>query len=326
MESNDAEKVLLESLDRRLQYIRDRVQGVAEGYSTGLYLWGGGGTSKSHTVQQTLKDLKKEFKLTNSRVTAKGLFLLLQEFPDCVHVIEDAETMLRDEATMGVLRSALWGQVGRDGKQERIVTWQTAKKSEEFAFAGGVVIISNCELANSPQVQAFKGRITSVHYQPTNAEVAAKMRAIARQGYAFESHILTSQECMEVVQEIINRSERIHRNLDLRLFINALHDRLQWENGAAETHWHDLLESRMQEKAMGSNGGIGVRATKKADELALLRRNAELSTTERLVIWKNETKKSPAAFYRRLAELQAENSRLRQELRVSDDWKTDRRF
>jgi hypothetical protein len=40
------EATALAALDRKLQLIRDRVRGVAEGYATGLLVWGEGGASK----------------------------------------------------------------------------------------------------------------------------------------------------------------------------------------------------------------------------------------------------------------------------------------
>lgn len=107
MNCDDAE--LLARLDGKLQLIRDRTQGVAEGYSNGLYLYGEGGTGKSYTIEKTLLSLGKAFRLTNSRLTAKGLFDLLHGAPEDVHVIEDAETLFDDKVAAGVLRSALWG-------------------------------------------------------------------------------------------------------------------------------------------------------------------------------------------------------------------------
>jgi hypothetical protein len=47
-----ADDLLLLRLDHKLQLVRDRIQGVAEGYATGLYLWGEGGKSKSFTTEQ----------------------------------------------------------------------------------------------------------------------------------------------------------------------------------------------------------------------------------------------------------------------------------
>lgn len=98
---NDRDDALRASLECKIQIIRDRVQGVAEGYTNGLYLWGEGGTSKSFTVEGTLQKLGRPNILTNSRLTGKGLFQLLHDHPDLVHVLEDVETMFSDKNSFG---------------------------------------------------------------------------------------------------------------------------------------------------------------------------------------------------------------------------------
>jgi hypothetical protein len=80
----DGDKDLLDRLDAKLQLIRDRTQGVAEGYANGFYLWGEGGTSKSFTVEETLKRLGKAFKLSNSRLTGRGLVTAAASSPPAV--------------------------------------------------------------------------------------------------------------------------------------------------------------------------------------------------------------------------------------------------
>jgi hypothetical protein len=302
-----SDDVLLASLEQKLQIVRDRVRGVAEGYTNGFYLHGEGGTSKSFTVEQTLRTLGKAFKVSNTRCTARGLFNLLRDYPDAVHILEDAETLFADKNSFGVLRSALWGQVGRDGKQERVVCWQTADERAEFAFEGGLVVIANVPLDDVPQLRAVKTRIPSIHYQPTNEEVAALMRKIARHGYTYGDHSLSPEECLEVATEIVDRSRRLERNLDLRLLVNTFNDRIQWRNGAAETHWVDLLDSRLRERATAP-AGCGVLAERKARELAVVRRIVDLPPQQRLESWKTETGKSQAALYRRIEDLNKERS------------------
>ena len=219
---------------------------MAEGYATGFYLWGEGGTLKSYTVEETLKKLGRPYKLSNTRVTGRALFEVLRDYPDVVHIIEDAETLFADKNSFGVLRSALWGQVGKNGKQERLVVWHIGGRREEFFFSGGVIIIANCNLNDIPQLRALKTRMASVHYQPTNEEIAALMRKIASAGHWHGRYHLPPEDCLEVAREIVERSQRLQRNLDIRLLINAFNDRLQWANGAAETHWRDMLDTRIE--------------------------------------------------------------------------------
>jgi hypothetical protein len=293
----------LATLEQKLQLIRDRTRGVAEGYANGMYLWGEGGTSKSFTVEETLKTIGKPYKLSNSRLTAKGLFELLDEHPDVVHVLEDVETLLGDKNAAGVLRSALWGQEGKDGRQERLVCWHIAGKRREVVFTGGVIMVADCPMDDLPQIRALKTRIPCVRYQATQEEVAALMRKIAAQGHRHGDYWLPPESCLEVAEEVIARSQRVQRNLDLRLLVNTSKDRLQWENGAAATHWLDLLESRLRERVLPAGKRNGSRAATKDNELALARGIARLPPQERLLAWRRATRKSQAALYRRLAEL-----------------------
>jgi hypothetical protein len=276
---------------------------VVEGYQSGFFLWGEGGTSKTYTIEETLKELGKPYKLTNSRVTGKGLFLLLHNFPDVVHVIEDAESMLEDQTAAGVMRSALWGQVGRNGQQERLVCWKTGKEHSEFVFTGGIILVANCPPDDIPQLRAVKTRICSLRHQPSNEEVAALMREIARKGHKHSTYSLDEQKCLEIADEVIARSRRLEKNLDIRLLINSFQDCIQWENGASESHWLDLLESRMTERATSPGCVRGIRSLQKEEEWDIVRRIEKLPVKERLAVWQKETQKSQAALYRRLAEL-----------------------
>ena len=56
--------------------------------------------------------------------------------------------------------------------------------------------------------------------------------------------------------------ERAH--LDIRLLVNTFNDRLQWAHGLSETHWLDLLDSRMRQRTLPiTNAPRGVRETLK---------------------------------------------------------------
>ncbi len=303
MTTDDRDAALLASMEHKLQLVRDRVRGVAEGYSNGFLLWGEGGTAKSFTVEETLKALRVGYKLTNSRLTGRGLFDLLAGHPDVVHVVEDAETLFSDKNAAGVLRSALWGQAGPGGQQERVVCWQTAKGRSEVVFTGGIILVSNCGLDDTPQLRAIRTRIPCLRYQPTNQEVAALMRAVARRGHAHRDSILPPDRCLEVAEAIVERTVRLGRNLDLRLLVNTFNDRLQYEAGSADTHWVDLLTSRMQERVVAPAGGHGVRAQRNAREVEVADRIAHLPAPERLAAWQAETGLSRAEMYRALAKV-----------------------
>jgi hypothetical protein len=94
--TTQTEHQALESLDRKLQLINDRVTAVARGYATGLYVCGPGALGKTFSVHQQLDRLECDYKTFTSRMTAKGLFATLERAPDSVHVLEDMERIVND--------------------------------------------------------------------------------------------------------------------------------------------------------------------------------------------------------------------------------------
>lgn len=104
------EKTNLETLGGKLTHVQDNVRGVVKQFHTGLLLWGEGGTGKSYTVLKELQRLKAKYVYHNTRMTARGLVDSLERSPTDIHFLEDAETLMDDRKSFGVLRSALWSQ------------------------------------------------------------------------------------------------------------------------------------------------------------------------------------------------------------------------
>ena len=182
---SDDESRNLDRLNSRLQLIRDRTTAVAEGWSTGLYLFGEGGIGKSYTVLEQLDRLKVPHKVTNSRLTGKGLFELLEDHPDTIHVLEDMESLCKSSNAAGVLRSALWTATKDKGKgrQERLITWRVGGEKRMVSFTGGIIMTMNAPLDDLPELRAVKTRIAVAKLEPTNAKIAALMKSICLRGY-----------------------------------------------------------------------------------------------------------------------------------------------
>lgn len=300
-----SDQELLASLDGKLALVRDRTRSVAQGYSTGLYLWGEGGTSKTYTVQTTLDELGAKYKVTNSRLTGRGLFDLLDAYPTEVHVLDDVETLLDDKTAHGVLRSALGG----DRSGSRTVVWQTGPRGRrEVVFEGGVIFIANSALGECAALRALATRIPVVRFVPSPDELGALVRDIADQGFELKGRSLPPAACREVAELVLGRTDALGRGIDLRLLMNGLRDRLQYEAGDAEVHWTDLVESRLQGRAVAPKQPR--RAVKLGRELEVARANAHLPRATRLARWKDETGKSEATMYRR-QKAAAQDSQLR---------------
>lgn len=299
----------LESIEKKFQLIRDRVAAVVTGTATGFFLYGPGGVSKSYTVIQQLERMRADYAVYNSRGTGRGLFNILKEHPDSIVVLEDMERLFRDAGAQGVLRSALWGQQGRDGsgRRERLVTWTNYKESLSFVFTGGIIVTSNRALDNWPELAAIKSRVAVMQFQPTQYEVRSLMREIARTGRVHEGVEVSAEACMEVCEFVIAECRGLNRPLDMRLLDNAIGDYVQATVYGAGCGWRDLVKSRIVERAphFREEVVIGGRYEQRDAELALIRQIcAEVKgREERVKLWQQRTRKSQATFYRRLKEL-----------------------
>lgn len=298
----------LKAFEARLQVVRDRTRGVAEGWATGFYLWGEGGQGKSYTILEELDRLKVNYKLTNSRLTGRGLFDLLEEYPDMVHVLEDMERMCLDPNAAGVLRSACWSAKAQKDTQHpaRVVTWRAFQTKLQIVFTGGIIFAQNCALDDLPELRALKTRIAHLHLQPTNEEIIAKMRAIAMQGYQHGRHRLTREDCLEVCEHVIAKCKENERNLDMRMLIHGFQDCLQYEAGHSETSWEDMVDSRLKEQVTmpehaESRGERLAREQAVAAEISRMK----VSRHERERLWREKTGRSNRAYYRRMEELAA---------------------
>jgi hypothetical protein len=265
----------LEEFERKLQLVRDRVAAVALGYATGFFVDGPGGVSKSYTVLQTLQGLQTNYRVSNSRMTGRGLYDTLAAYPDSVHVLEDVESMMADKTAVGVLRSALWGQRrdGDRGPQERWVTWTAYGTRLEILFTGGIIVVSNRPLLDLAEMQALKTRIPCMHLQPGDNELRAMMRQMSLRGFEHEGRKLEPQECLEVCEYVVCESLALHRPPDLRLLVNAFCDCIQWQEGDAGVHWHDLVAARVRERPTWFRDEVvlGPRAARKKQELEVAR-------------------------------------------------------
>ena len=235
----------LASYEAKLQLVRDYTIGVARGFSNGFFLYGTGGIAKSYTVLGELQRLGVDFKLFNSRMSGRGLFEALAEYPAAVHVLEDMERVVKDKDAQGILRSACWGQRGEDGKQKRTISWVTARGVESIVFNGGIIMLSNRPLNDLPELRAIKTRISHLHLEVSDAEIAAQMRRLARNGYKHDGNEMSADECETVCDFVILESQSKLCHLDMRLLDNSFRDFLQWREGHSACHWQTLVATRL---------------------------------------------------------------------------------
>jgi hypothetical protein len=307
------DKANLHTLQEKFEHIRAAVRGIVKHYHTGLFLWGEGGTGKSYAVYQELQDNRAKYTLHNSRLTARGLVDELMTAPAEIHLIEDAESLFLDNKAAGVLRSALYSQ-SRKKPPERYVTWTAFKTRIRFLFTGGIIVISNANLADdNPEIRAIKTRITVLRLDVTPEELLALQKKICLDGFRYGEDYLAPEECWEVGLYIQDRLTELRRPLDLRLLLNGFKDYLQHKNGdSGKLTWQDLMDGRFKEAVQQR-----VRRADRIKEevrIALEIDAMKISKAEKLQMWMERTDhKSPEgaerSYYRRLADSEKLNKK-----------------
>jgi len=272
--------------------LRDRVRTVAEKLHNGTYIVGRPGSSKSHTVCEELQRLGVNFIERNAKMTAPGLWSLLQENPESIIVLDDIPNLVAEKPALQILLAALGGEPGKP----RNVTSTTGHVGgrRAFQFHGGIIAISNVPLRRDPLVDAVQSRVQLLEHEPTDEMLAAFMRFQAMGGYAE----LSPEECLIVVEFAIAESKACEYRLDLRLMRKAWGDFRLWKSGKNLCHWHDLVRSSMKTTVPGGSMGLpaGRKETKEQEqriaERLLKQFPKETDVQQRNDAWFKETGKS----------------------------------
>lgn len=306
----DNRETLLAELNRRQGIVRDYVRAVARQYATGLYLFGRPGTAKTHTVRAVLEqDIREPYTYQRGHLTPMGLFELIAEHPDDVIVLDDLTSVLDSDVALQILLSALEHPAAGDRTRSRVVKYRRQGREERVAFRGGLICISNRELHDDEMLGAFKSRVHTLNYDPTDAQLGALMLDLAERGSQVGTSGVGPDEARLVAHFLIGEMLRLACRFDLRLFVNkALPDYQQWKDDETESDWRDLVTASIEEQlvAVRHADKRPSRAERKQDEQALLRDILQEHETreERVRAWSQRTGKSERAFYRRLAEMQ----------------------
>lgn len=295
---------ILAALEKKRAIVRRRVESVARGYTTALFVYGPGGHGKSHIIEEELNRFpgRGKWRHYNSSMSPAGLVEELYEYFDRIHFFEDMEPLYKNPDAQGVLRAAL----GKPGGGPREVTWTKAgRRKLRFRFAGGIIIASNQSLDTYGILGAIASRFAPVEWKLTEPELAATMRAIASRGVTCAGERISPQECWEVAEFCIAEMQSKVRNtkVDLRTFCDqALPDYLQWRHDPTGVHWSEVVRSRIQGEPV---------ALSRADRLSQQRQIAcecyrdGASLRERLALWKERTGLTKQPFYDRVNEAKA---------------------
>lgn len=290
----------LERFEQLCDLLRDRTRAVGEHYQNGTYIVGRPGSSKTFTILEELKQLNVPWTYRNSRMTAAGLYALLQEHPEHCIVLDDIPSLVADKGALQILMAALGGMPGRP----RPVTYVTKDNRLSFDFCGGIIAVSNVPLRRDPLADALQSRIPLLEHEPSDEMIAAFMRSCAAGG--FED--LTPCECLAVVDFVIAESRACDYRLDLRAMNKAWQDFRLAKHGKARRPWKELVVSSLKTivKPAGPQQ-VSREATRECEQELARQLFTQFPQTadkpQRDRAWQTATGKSVDTLYRRFREV-----------------------
>ena len=163
--------------------------------------------------------------------TAKGLFRNLYENNDCVVVLDDTDSVLKDPVAINILKAAL------DSYETRIISWNADMRDDDlprsFIFTGRIVFISNLPEARIDQ--AIRSRSAVIDLTMSLQEVVDRMSVmIAESDFLPEFDDTIKQEALTFIDD--NKSKM--SDVNLRTLITVCKVRASVEDGT----WKDMAE------------------------------------------------------------------------------------
>ena len=132
--------------------LRNLTRMVGKGIQPSLVVTGMAGMGKTHIVKDTLQQLglreSFEFVHYKGRATAAGLYITLYENSDKIVILDDCDSVFKDDDAVNILKGAL------DSYDTRYISYITSRELKDsygnavprqFNFTGRVIFISNYE-------------------------------------------------------------------------------------------------------------------------------------------------------------------------------------
>jgi hypothetical protein len=206
-----------------------------------------------------------------------------------------------------LLKSPPYGKLIRpaldDGSDERWVNWETADDMASFVFTGGIIIVGNEDLSKSRSEigEAVKSRMKPIKWELSIVEIMSVMKKMADAGYSKRGNQLSSKECHEVADYLIEMMSKGQAmvGIDLRFFAShALPARVDAKNRNLGDEWKTVVMSMLEGQAneVESRQSRAERLEKIALQVSVM----DLTKPEKASKWEEMTGLKVAQFYNML--------------------------
>jgi acyl carrier protein len=195
---------------------------VGRGLQPSLVITGGAGMGKTHIVKSTLEGMglteSTDFVHFKGRATPAGLFVTLYENSDKIIVLDDCDSVFKDDDAVNILKGAL------DSYDTRKISYISTKSLKDefgcevprhFEFTGRIIFISN--INQSKLDEAIRSRSFVADVELTTDQMFERIEQLMP---SMERKIDLSrkQQALELMREL---DAEFDIEINLRSFIKA---------------------------------------------------------------------------------------------------------
>ena len=208
--------------DEMFKNIERLTKMVGRGLQPSLVITGGAGMGKTHIVKSTLEGmgLKESYDFVHfkGRATAAGLFVTLYENNDKIIVLDDCDSVFRDDDAVNILKGAL------DSYDTRKISYISTKSLKDeygaevprhFEFSGRIIFISN--INQSKLDEAIRSRSFVADVDLTNDQMFERIEQLMP---SMESRVPSAakEQALQLMKEL---DKEFDIEINLRSFIKA---------------------------------------------------------------------------------------------------------
>ena len=208
--------------DEMFKNIERLTKMVGRGLQPSLVITGGAGMGKTHIVKSTLEGMglqeSYDFVHFKGRATAAGLFVTLYENNDKIIVLDDCDSVFRDDDAVNILKGAL------DSYDTRKISYISTKSLKDeygaevprhFEFSGRIIFISN--ISQSKLDEAIRSRSFVADVDLTNDQMFERIEQLMPQ---MESRVpaAAKEQALQLMKEL---DAEFEIEINLRSFIKA---------------------------------------------------------------------------------------------------------
>jgi hypothetical protein len=196
---------------------------VGRGIQPSLVITGMAGVGKTHLVKTTLTDMglkeSSDFVHFKGRATAAGLFITLYQNSDRIIILDDCDSVFKDDDAVNILKAAL------DSYDTRKISYISSKPLKDefgeaipahFEFTGRIIFISN--ISQSRLDEAIRSRSFVADIAMNTTQMFMRMEQLMA-NMERSIPLASKQKALEIMKALDAKYDGVAVNL--RSFIKA---------------------------------------------------------------------------------------------------------